>query len=99
MIRQDPDASSPKFRKDPDTDLDDLDPDAEILHKWSYRILILCEDPFGPLVSGSCKTTCAKSLYLAQVVRQDPEKDPGSRYKWSKRILIQRSCTSDPTGS
>ena len=46
------------------------------------------------------------------MVQQDPEKDPGSRYKWSKRILIlvrkdpiqiwtlmQRSCTIGPTRS
>ena len=59
-------------------------PDTEILHKWSYRILIQ-----------RAKRSCCRDL--VQVLLQDP--DTSGPKDHHTEILKQRSCTSCPTGS
>ena len=75
VVPQDPDTSCPK------------DPDTEILHKWSYKILIqvVQNDPHTEILR---QRSCTSAI-------------TGSWYKRSKRIRIlkQRSCTSGRTGS
>ena len=54
------------------------DPETEVLHKWSYKILIqvFWKDPHTEILR---QRSCTSAT-------------TGSWYKWSKRILIQRSC-------
>ena len=102
VLMQDPDIRGPK-------DHSHRDPETEILHKLSHRILIQrsrTSAPIGSWYSGP-KDPATEIL---QVLLQNPDtsgpKDHSHRdpemeilHKLSHRILIQRSCTSGPRGS
>ena len=97
VLLQDPDTSGPK-------DHLHRDPETEILHKLSHRILIQISCTSGP--RGSWYSGAKDpDRDLVQVLLQNRDtsgpKDPHTEilHKLSHRILIQRSRTSAPTGS
>ena len=72
--------------------------------QWSRRILIQRSCRSGPRGSWHKRSKRSRNRDLAQVVLQDPDTSgPKGSYTYTgawkeSRSLIQRSCTSDPTG-